>query len=270
MRGAIVGGILLTTALAAQAQQPKLPLWEVGGVMFGVSQQAYPGSDQNILRGLPLPYFIYRGDVLRADEERMGLRALTTADVELDFDFAGAFGSSGGDIEARQGMPDLGTLVEVGPRLKWHLGQAAGGRWMAEFPLRAVFDLSDGMASRGFSFEPGLQYARFSPVGVAYRVGLSALIGNRRHNDVFYTVAPEYATAERPTYASSSGLIAWRLGVSAGMPLNADWRLFGFARLNTVAGAANQDSPLVRRDHGASVGLGVTWTWMRSEALAKY
>jgi len=44
--------------------------------------------------------------------------------------------------------------------------------------------------------------------------------------------------------------------------------LFGFARLDTVAGAANENSPLVRRSTGASVGLGVAYTWMRSERAA--
>jgi hypothetical protein len=44
-------------------------------------------------------------------------------------------------------MPNLGTLIEFGPRLEWKLGQATGGgAWRTEFPLRAVFDLSDDAA----------------------------------------------------------------------------------------------------------------------------
>jgi len=44
--------------------------------------------------------------------------------------------------------------------------------------------------------------------------------------------------------------------------------LFGFARLDSVLGGANQNSSLVRQTTGASVGLGVTYTWMRSSERA--
>jgi outer membrane protein len=41
--------------------------------------------------------------------------------------------------------------------------------------------------------------------------------------------------------------------------------LFGFARLDSVVSSANENSPLVRQTNGASIGLGVAYTWMRSE-----
>ena len=50
--------------------------------------------------------------------------------------------------------------------------------------------------------------------------------------------------------------------------LSPDWRLFGFARVDTVQGAANRDSPLVRQTTGATVGLGVSYTWLRSSSRA--
>jgi outer membrane scaffolding protein for murein synthesis (MipA/OmpV family) len=48
--------------------------------------------------------------------------------------------------------------------------------------------------------------------------------------------------------------------------LSTDWRLFLFGRIDTVAGAANTASPLVKRETGASLGVGLTYTWLRSEA----
>ena len=77
-RGIFAGccAVLSTAALAQAADGPAAaPLWEVGGVAFGVSQNAYPGSDQQVNRALALPYFIYRGDVFRADRETAGIRA---------------------------------------------------------------------------------------------------------------------------------------------------------------------------------------------------
>jgi outer membrane scaffolding protein for murein synthesis (MipA/OmpV family) len=58
------------------------------------------------------------------------------------------------------------------------------------------------------------------------------------------------------------------VGTAFSRSLARDWNLFGFARLDTVAGAANESSPLVRRTTGATVGLGVAYTWLRSQRAA--
>jgi hypothetical protein len=150
----------------AQSTAASLPLWEIGGFWVGVSQQAYPGSDQQVNRGLGLPFLVYRGQFLRADRETAGLRAIKTPRFELDIGVAGSFGESSDDIEARQGMPDLGTLVEFGPRVKWNLGAGpGGGAWRLELPLRGVFDLSDSGEHRGVAFEPRLVFQRRAKAG---------------------------------------------------------------------------------------------------------
>ncbi|MBL8329515.1 MAG: MipA/OmpV family protein [Rubrivivax sp.] len=256
-------------ALPAIAQERSAPpRWEVGAFALGVSQQAYPGSDTQISRGLVLPFFIYRGEILRADQGTAGLRALKTDRLELDIGFSGAFGSRADEVAARQGMPKLGTLVEFGPRLKWQLNEPGstvlGGRWRVELPVRGVFDLSDDFTRRGISFEPELQFSRRGAGGFNYSTSLSAIIGNRQLAETFYGVAPAFAVPGRASYTAESGLIAWRLGTSFVKPLSPDWRLFGFARIDSVAGAANEASPLVRKTTGFSAGLGVSWTWMRS------
>jgi outer membrane scaffolding protein for murein synthesis (MipA/OmpV family) len=265
----MLSGMAFSSCAIAQAASG-LPLWEIGGVAFGVSQQAYPGSDQQVNRALPLPYFIYRGSFLRADRDTAGIRALKTDTLELDVGLAGSFGASSGAIEARQGMRALGTLVELGPRLKWQLGAApGGGRLTAELPLRAVFDLSDKGAHRGISFEPKLVYAQRTQGPWRYGASIGAIVADTRLAQTFYQVNAAEAQAGRPAYAAQSGLVAWRLGGSFSRSLSPDWNLFGFARLDSLAGAANEASPLVRRTTGASVGVGVSYTWMRSQQRAQ-
>ncbi len=260
----------LGCSAAAWAQASAAPpLWEVGGVGFAVSQQAYPGADQQVNRALALPYFIYRGEVLRADQDTAGIRAIKTPQFELDVGVAGSFGSGGSDIEARRGMRALGTLVELGPRLKWNLGTApGGGRWRADLPLRAVFDLSDGAEHRGWAFEPKLQFEGPAPGGWRYSAAVSAIVSDKPLARTFYGVSASEATALRPAYNAKSGLVAWRLSTSATRSLGPDWRVFGFARVDTVSGAANQASPLVRQRVGGSVGVGLSYTWLRSERRA--
>lgn len=267
----LLGAVLSAASgtLSAQALSAP-PLWEIGGFAVGVSQQAYPGSDQNISRAVALPFFLYRGEVLRADGGTLGVRALKTPTFEVDVGVSGSFGSNSDDIVARKGMPNLGTLVELGPRLKWNLGSApAGGKWRAEFPLRAVFDLSDGAAQRGLSFEPELVYERRTQGGWRYNASVGAIVADKKLAATFYQVTPAQATLARPAYSAQSGLVGWRLATSFSRSLSPDWRLFGFARLDSVAGAANKNSPLVRQTTGATLGLGVSYTWMRSEERAR-
>ena len=252
-------------SIADEQRASGLPLWEIGAVGLAVSQQAYPGAAQRVNRGLALPYLIYRGEILRADRGGAGIRALKTPTFEIDIGVAASFGSNTNDVEVRRGMPELGTRVEFGPRLKWHLGAGPGnGRLRAEFPLRSVFDLNDGLAHKGVAFEPRLILEGRAPGGWNYSTSIGALWGNRRLADTFYGVAPVYATAGRAAYVADSGLVAWRLSAEFSRPLSSDLRLFTFARVDSVAGAANEDSPLVQRKAGASVGLGLAYTWRRS------
>lgn len=269
---ATAAGMLAGVGPAA-AQSPPAdagpPLWELGVLSAGISQQAYPGSDEQVRRATLLPFGIYRGRLLRADGDTAGLRAVKTDNFELDIGLAGAFGARGRGLAARQGMPRLGTLLEFGPRARWRLGDAPlGGRWRADLPLRAVLDASDGFRSRGWSLEPELTWERRQG---AWRLSVSgsAILADRKLADTFYGVAPAEAIAGRPAYEAKAGLVALRLATGFLRDLSPDWRLFGFARVDTVQGAANRDSPLVRQTTGVTVGLGVSYTWLRSARRAQ-
>lgn len=263
-----LSSVLLATGVQAQTP-PTLPLWELGAFGTALTQQAYPGSNQRIDRALVLPYFIYRGKYLRADQGTVGLRAIKTDTVEVDVGFSGAFGSNSNDIEARKGMADLGTLVEFGPRIKWNLGSAPGnGRWRAELALRSVFDLSDSLRDKGFTLEPELIYERATAGGLRYGTSIGMVFGDQRLGDTFYGVAPAYASATRPAYTAQGGLIMTRLSLNMGQAVTPDLRLFGFARVTALDGAANNASPLVRQNSGFTLGFGLTYTLARSTATA--
>jgi outer membrane scaffolding protein for murein synthesis (MipA/OmpV family) len=260
-----------TAPTPAPEPAPALPLWEVGVLGVGVSQQAYPGADQQKNTLGALPYVVYRGKWLRADSDTVGLRAVKTPRLTLDVGFSGALGSSSADLRARQGMPNLGTLVEFGPRLRVELSdpaQRSQGRWRLDLPVRGVFDLSNGFKQRGMSFEPRLVFDKRVAAGTNVSASVSAVWGNQRLNDTLYGVAAPYATAARPAYLADSGLVALRAGLSASVALTPDWQLFTYARIDSVAGAANRQSPLVMRNTGTTVGIGLSYTLARSSRSA--
>jgi MipA family protein len=263
-RCAAAGLALLASAAAAQEGDSipppvQAPLWEAGLFGAGGSQQAYPGSKQQVRSGLVLPFLIWRGRVVRAEQGGVGVRAVRSEAVDLDIGFAGSFGSAAADNDARRGMADIGWLVEFGPRLRWRIGHG----FSAALPVRGVFDVSNRFTYRGIAVEPVLGWGTRSH-GWGYGVSLALLGGDRRLADTFYGVAPVYATATRPAYEARGGLIATRLSVNLSRRLSTDWRFFAYARTDAVHGAANEASPLVDRKAGASAGIGLAWTGWRS------
>ncbi len=245
---------------------PQQPLWEAGLFGLGISQPAYPGADEHVNRLLGLPYVIYRGTYLRAERGGVNLRALQSPRSELDVGFAASLGSHAADIAARRGMADLGTMIEVGPRLSVKLDDAGNTR--LRFALREVIDVSHGFATRGIAFEPQWETGRRLPGGWFVSTQLGALFGDSQLGDTYYGVTSAEATASRASYSAKGGLIALRAGLLAAHMLTSDVRLFCILRVESTAAAANRDSPLLRRNAGWGAGVGLSWALARSSRYA--
>ncbi len=262
------------SAPATEPARPKepLPLWEIGLVGIAAYQPAYPGSDQDFARFRVLPFGIYRGSLIRADDNGIGLRAFRSPRLEWDVSASGSFGSSANRVRARVGMPSIGTMVEIGPAAKINLGDlVVPGReprlTQLEIPVRAVFDVSHDFEHRGWTFEPRLSHTAWTGPRFALVVSASALVGDRRLNQLYYGVDAPLATADRPAYDARAGLVAWRLSASLRHRIGPTLRLAYFAQLETVRGAANEDSPLVRSRQDAGVGVSLVWgVWHSSES----
>lgn len=256
---------------SAQPAESSLPLWEAGIGAAGFSTPAYPGADDRSNRGLVVPFLIYRGKIFRADQGGIGARLLNTDKVEFDIGFSGSLPAESDDVEARRGMRDLGTLVEFGPRVKYKFADLGEqGRMRFELPLRAVIEARGGLRRQGWTMEPRLVWeTRGEQARWTMAAQLGAVFGDRRINRYFYEVEPQYATADRPAYRADGGLLLVRTGLFGTWRMNPDVRLFGFVRYESYAGAANEDSPLMKKSTGTSAGLGFAWTFARSAARAR-
>ena len=246
-----------------------LPLWEVGAFGMTVSQQAYPGADQQLQRNLVLPYFVYRGDWLRVDRGGIELRKVLGPDLELDMGVSASLGSKSDEIEARQGMPEMGTLLEVGPRVRWTLGRSGSGQWRTVVALRSVLDVHDQWRDKGMVLEPQWQYESRGVHGLQWSASAGVLLGDARYADTLYGVAPQYQTPQRSSYSAQGGLIATRFSLYLSHAVTPDLRISTGVRLDSVDGAANQDSPLVRRNAGFTAGVWLTYVLARSKELVQ-
>lgn len=255
-----VAWALGASSAPAHADQP---LWELGVGIGHLSLPYYRGAATSQRWWLPTPYFVYRGDILRSDRE--GTRAVLFENDAVDFDisFAATAPADSEDDTARSGMPDLAPTVEFGPQLNMRLARGAGWHVDLRMPLRSVILLQSKPRSIGWSASPVLNLDVAIPRG---NIGVQAgvLWGSRRLNGYFYDVAPVYATAERPAYATGSGYAGWQTTAAVSRRIGNFW-LGAFARRDSLAGAVFEASPLVKRRDFWTYGLAVSWIFAQSE-----
>jgi len=94
------------------------------------------------------------------------------------------------------------------------------------------------------------------------------LFADRRYHDYFYTVAPPYATADRPAYQAVGGYAGTQSIISTSKRFPHFW-VGAFIRYDTLAGAAFLDSPLVQRKSYWAAGFGISWMIQRSSTMVE-
>jgi MipA family protein len=263
--------VCMATGARAQSAQSAQPLWEAGAFIGAVGTPAYPASSDRTGRVLALPYVIYRGDVLRIDRSNVGARLVHTDDFEVDVGFAASLPASSRDVAVRNGMDDLGTLFEFGPRVRGTLARLSpGSRIRYDVPLRTVLEVNNGIRIQGFAVEPELTLeVRDLYDGWRLSTGVSVVIGDSRLQNYFYGVPAFVATAQRPAFEAQAGLLATRLSISTAKAITPDVRVFSFVRYENYDGAANRASPLYVQTSGTAAGVGLTWTFARSSDRAR-
>jgi MipA family protein len=259
MRAAAIA--ILVPALA-MADEDK-PLWEIGAGVAALSFPAYRGSDKvhNFL--LPVPYFTYHGDFLKAD--RHGLRgSLFDSDrVDLTLSLSASPPTKSDDVAVRTGMADLKPTAEFGPEVDVTLWRSASrARFLKlRLPVRAAFSIERSPKDIGWVFSPNLNMDVTDLPGLpGWNLGLVAgpIYATKKQHEYFYGVAPEYTTATRPAYSANGGYSGSQFLASLSKRFAKTW-VGTFVRYDTLRGAAFVDSPLVARRNFAAAGVAVSW-----------
>lgn len=261
-------GLVAACASASAMAEKTEPLWELGAGVAVFSFPAYRGSDETKQFVLPVPYFVYRGEFLKADRDGLRARLFASDRVNLTVSAALSPPAPSEDIVARAGMPDLRASFELGPQLDLTLWRAENRERTLKLllPLRTAYTLERSPQHIGWVFHPKLNLDMGDMPGLrGWKVGMQAgpLFGDRRQHDYFYGVDPAFATADRPAYTAGAGFagMQYLLGVSKRFPSH--W-VGAFVRYDTLGGARFADSPLVRDRRYLAAGVAVTWIFDQS------
>lgn len=258
---------------ASYAQTEIKPLWEIGAGFAAIDFPIYRGSNERRAYLLPVPYFVYRGDVLQINRERVRGLIFRRDSVEMDVSMNGSVPAKSKDSIARQVMPDLDPTLEIGPSLNVHFyySEYKKTNFDLRMPLRAVTATDfKHVQSAGWLFQPQLD-ADFHDVGQSsWDIGLvcGLIYSDRRYHQYFYNVAPQYATATRPAYTAGGGYSGTQFIFAVNKNHDGRW-MGGFMKWDSLKGAVFEDSPLVRSKQYFTFGFAVTWMLDKSNKMVE-
>ncbi len=256
--------VLLGVLCGAQsAMAEELPLWEAGAGVAGLSFPAYRGSDQSRQFLMPVPYFVYRGEFLKADRDGVRGQIFKTEHLDMTVSAALSPPAFSDDVDARAGMEDLEATFEVGPQLNVGLWKSDDHqrRLRLLLPLRKAYTLERSPQDLGWVFHPKLNFdIRDAPGLQGWNLGFQAgpLFGDRRQHGHFYSVSASEATAGRPAYSAPGGFAGMQYLMAVSKRFPRYW-IGGFVRYDNLRGAAFENSPLVRDKNYWAAGFAVSW-----------
>lgn len=244
------------------------PLWEFGLGAGGLRMPHYRGSDQTHAWLLPVPYFIYRGEILKADRNGARAQLLDSRLFDLDLSVAAGAPTRSDDNDARAGMDDLAPTIEFGPKLGWTLLQRGPWKFQAQVPVRAAFTLERSPRSIGWVASPhvNLDYRLRDGWNLGLRGGVT--YGDRRFHGYFYEVRPEDARPDRPAWRPGAGYGGEQYYLALSRRFPSFW-VGAFLNYDTVRRARFEDSPLVRRRDNVALGLAFSWVFATSSRMVE-
>lgn len=264
-----IGAALLSLQPALAAEKP---LWEAGLGIGALRFPDYRGSDESQVYPVPVPYFVYRGDFLKADRDGMRGELFNRRYVEFSISLNATIPVNSDDNTARRGMPDLRSTVEIGPSLDLHLWRSAGENVKLDLvlPIRAPITVESSPQSIGWVFSPRLNVdlQDIGQQGWDFGFGAGPIFADRKFHDYFYSVAPRFATERRVAYQADGGYSGAHVLTSLSKRFPGYW-IGAYLRYDALSGAVFEDSPLVRSHSYWSGGVGIAWMIGQSKRMVE-
>jgi len=247
------------------------PLWEMGLFVGGARLPAYRGSGESRDYVLPLPYGIYRGDVVNLDRESITGLFFKSDRLEVD---TSIFLDVNDNDDARRGMPELAPIIlAIGPAMKIYFRriETAGYDLYLDLPLRAAVsaDTGDGLALeyRGMHVKVNLFYEN-RKMFRSPRCELTAALGiaffDSDLSAYYYDVDGQYVLDGRPEFASGAGYAGASGSVNLLYRVTRRVAIRAYGRVDSLYGAVFEDSPLVAEPTTVAVGLAMMFNLRES------
>ncbi len=261
----VLGGALFVPCVWAQ----KLPKWELGVGMGGISLPIYRGAKpiRNLLA--PWPLIRYRGERFSINEKGAHGWLYASDRMKLDVSLAGGLPVTKEDSGLREGMPGLDTTLEFGPSLEINFWKSVSQAFSVNFPLRLTVSVDiQSIAYQGWIFAPYMHYyvrPKSHPWWV-FQLTFGPQFADRQYHNYYYGVAKQYATPFRSRFTPDGGYSGSRLNAYIERSWGDVW-LLAFARYDFLHEATFSNSPLVETRAYYIFGFAVSWIFAKSNKL---
>lgn len=268
-----LSALLTSLCLNQPVHAEEKPLWEAGLGIGALRFPDYRGSDEAQVYPVPVPYFIYRGKIFKADKDGVRGEIFNRRYAELSMSLNATIPVKSDNNAARRQMPDLQPTVEFGPSLDLHVWQSASEDMKLDvvMPLRVPLTVENSPQFIGWVFSPRINLDIANVAGLTgwnFGLGAGPIFADRKFHEYFYSVAPQFATPQRPAYEADGGYSGahFLMALSKRFP---NYWVGAYMRYDTLHGAAFEDSPLVRSNHYLSGGFGIAWMIGQSKRMVE-
>lgn len=256
--------LILFASFFATAEDPSPALWEYGIGAGYLRYWHYPASDQTRDLYIPFPTFIYRGEILRADD-RDGAKAYLWRGDNWNLEFGGGVLPSIKSDEnyARQGMEDLPWGIQVGPQWiynfpeGWELKIGLYQALLTDFKWTKIQGLVNEIKLSWYLSENWERHHKA-------RIALNLKGASQEFMQTYYTVEPKYAHEQRPAYEAKGGFLAYGLSYFQSIHIK-KYSFYVGATQSFYDLSVNKESPLHKSDKNFIMFCGITYTLGESQ-----
>ncbi len=275
---------LLTTSLgwtgecvgeSTISEGEKLPLYEYGIVGLAAHFPHYTGSNEYQTYAFPMPYFVYRGEIVKADRD--GIRGIFWRHKQIEMDISMSGNTPVGDNKARTGMEDLDAIGEAGPALNYYFfDHGERDAFFFQATLRAAFslDFDSGLdvGYEGYVSDISVIFRDsriFREQKVRFHASTGLRFADAEMHKYFYDVPLADVTPNRPYYEAEGGYGGLQISGSITKELTPAFWLSCYGRWVNIDGAVYEDSPLVGTHNNYIVGAMLVWKIGESDMRAR-
>ena len=223
-----------------------------------LSAPSYIGSNKQNLFIVPFPYIEYRGKYFSVDKDKIYNEFYNTEKIKIEISLRGMLPVDSKNT-ARDGMPDLDAIVEIGPKIIYNLFSKDDMKIDFELPIRANFSLGDNLFDyQGYfsSFDLKYENSIFGNYKINFISGLG--YSNKKINNYYYEVESKYINENRTEYEASSGYSDFHNSFSITKKDESFW-YGGFIKHYYIDGAVYEDSPLVETHNALFSGVAFSY-----------
>lgn len=185
--------------------------FEWGPSLLCLRMNHYRGSDQYMNKVIPFPYFSYTSEHLEAEPSYVRGTLFENSIFSLKISVMAGLSVDSKKNRAREDMPDLDYMFEIGPMLILKLWKSENNIHEITFesPFRRVFSTDFTRVDHvGWWSVPYVNYIIYPnkyTLDTRVELSLAAMFADNGYHDYFYRVDREYATIDRNEYNPPGG-----------------------------------------------------------------